>query len=44
MDEPKDLDAVKKEDPVKKCPDCGNTDIGYKGGERFCKKCGLVID
>jgi len=26
------------------CPDCGNTDLETKNDERYCKKCGLVID
>lgn len=32
------------EDPRKKCPDCGSTDIEHDNGEYFCKKCGYVID
>ena len=27
----------------KKCPDCGG-EIGSDGGEKYCKKCGLVMD
>ncbi len=44
MRQPKDLDSIKKEDAPKKCPDCGSVDLDNRGGEIFCKKCGLVID
>jgi len=33
----------KKPEDVKKCPDCGG-EIINKNGEKYCKKCGLVIE
>jgi len=33
----------KKPEETKKCPDCGG-EIVYENGERYCKKCGLVIE
>lgn len=32
------------EDPRKKCPDCGSTEIEHDSGEYYCRKCGYVID
>ena len=40
----KSLDRLKHEDASKKCPDCGSKDLDYRGGELFCRKCGLIID
>lgn len=40
----KSLDSVAAEENQRKCPDCGSTDIGLKGDEYYCKKCGLVLD
>lgn len=40
----KSLESVKNEDKLSTCPDCGNEEIVYEKGERFCKKCGLVLD
>jgi hypothetical protein len=44
MAEEKSLQGVEQEEKVVKCPDCGSTDITYKDGERFCKKCGYVFE
>jgi hypothetical protein len=44
MSDPKTLQGLEDEDKVLKCPDCGCEDIGYKNEERYCKKCGLVLD
>jgi len=33
----------KKPKEIKKCPDCGG-DVVNENGERYCKKCGLIID
>lgn len=33
----------KKLKEPRKCPDCGG-DIVSENGEKYCKKCGLVID
>jgi len=38
------MQRVKREDKTRKCPDCGNEDIGLKNEEFYCKKCGLVLD
>jgi len=38
------MDKLKQEEKIKKCPDCGSEDLGFSEGERFCKKCGLVLD
>jgi hypothetical protein len=40
----KPLQSLKHEDKEKVCPDCGSLELDYVGGERICKKCGLVID
>ena len=32
------------EEEYGKCPDCGSEDIGRRGDEVYCKKCGLVIE
>lgn len=40
----KSLEGVEHEEKVAVCPDCGSDKIDYRGGERFCKKCGLVLD
>ena len=44
MGREKSLQGVKNEDKVRKCPECGSTDIEFDSGEFYCKKCGLVID
>lgn len=44
MHDQKSLDGVAAEEKERTCPDCGSTDIGLKGDEYFCKKCGLVLD
>jgi len=41
MEEPKQ--KHEKPGEIKKCPDCGG-EIVNENGERYCKKCGLVID
>ncbi|NQV08379.1 hypothetical protein HQ529_00845 [Candidatus Woesearchaeota archaeon] len=33
-----------REEKIAECPDCQSTEIELKDGDRFCKKCGLVID
>lgn len=38
------LDKVTAEEKPRKCSECGGTEFRYDGGERFCKKCGLVVD
>jgi len=38
------LDQVAGEEKPKKCPECGSTKFSYEDGERFCKKCGLVVE
>lgn len=40
----KSMESLKHEDKIKTCPDCRSTQIGFDKGERFCKKCGLVMD
>lgn len=40
----KSLQSSKQEEKITKCPDCGSKEIVYEKGERFCKKCGLVIE
>lgn len=44
MADKKTMDSLKDEEALKKCPDCGSDDIGTKESERFCNKCGLVLD
>ena len=34
----------KKEERIVKCPDCGCEEFVYDKGERFCKRCGLVLE
>lgn len=33
----------KKPEDVKKCPDCGG-EILNENREKYCKKCGLILD
>jgi ribosomal protein S27AE len=33
----------KKPKEIKKCPDCGG-DVVNEEGEKYCKKCGLVVE
>ena len=33
-----------KIEEVKKCPDCGSEELTREKEERYCKKCGFVID
>ncbi len=40
----KNLQSIKNEDRLKKCPDCGSKNIEYDHGELYCKKCGFVIE
>ena len=40
----KPLNAVAREEKVQRCPECQSTEIEYQEGERYCKKCGLVIE
>jgi len=40
----KSMQAVKREDKVKKCPECGSTELEFDNEEMYCKKCGLVIE
>lgn len=35
--------SEEKPGEIKKCPDCGG-EIVNANGEKYCKKCGLVID
>lgn len=44
MTDEKPLQGLEHEEKIKKCPDCGSKDLGYKDEERYCKKCGLVFD
>ncbi|MFH1132963.1 MAG: TFIIB-type zinc ribbon-containing protein [Nanoarchaeota archaeon] len=38
------LQTIAHEENVKKCPECGSTEIGYRDGEAYCMKCGLIFD
>ena len=38
------LGGLKAQDKVKKCPECGSSDVENQHGEIICKKCGLVIE
>jgi hypothetical protein len=40
----KSLESLKHEDTLRQCPDCESEDIAFEKGEKFCKKCGLVLD
>lgn len=40
----KSLDSLEHEGKVRICPDCGSKDIGKRGEEYYCKKCGLVLE
>jgi len=40
----KSLGSLKAEEKLRKCPECGSTNIGRRGDEYYCKKCGLVLD
>jgi membrane protease subunit (stomatin/prohibitin family) len=42
--EKKSFDSLELEQSMKKCPDCGCKQFDIRGEERFCKKCGLVIE
>ncbi len=26
------------------CPDCGSEELASRNGERYCKRCGLVLE
>jgi hypothetical protein len=38
------LEAVKREDMTRQCPDCNSKEIDYEKEEFYCRKCGLVLD
>ena len=38
------IQAVRREDKTRKCPECGSKDFGFDNEEMYCKKCGLVIE
>ena len=40
----KSMQALKREDKVRKCPECGSTELEFDNEEMYCKKCGLVIE
>ena len=40
----KEAQSGPKEEKLVECPDCGCKEILYEKGERFCKKCGLVLE
>lgn len=40
----KSMQAVSREDKVKKCPECGSEELEFDKEEMYCKKCGLVIE
>ena len=40
----KSLESLKREEKVTVCPDCGSKELDYEKGEKFCRKCGFVID
>ena len=40
----KSMQALKREDKARKCPECGSKDLGFDNDEMYCKKCGLVIE
>jgi len=40
----KNLQSLKNEDRLRKCPECGSKNIDYVKGELYCKKCGFVIE
>ena len=44
MGKEKSLDSIEKEEKITKCPECGSKELDKKGEERYCKKCGLVLD
>ncbi|MFH1408621.1 MAG: hypothetical protein ABIH34_01825 [Nanoarchaeota archaeon] len=39
----KSLQGVEHEERQKICPECGG-EIGFRHGEDFCKKCGLILN
>jgi len=38
------LQMIANEENIHVCPECGCEDIAYEHGERYCKKCGFVIE
>jgi len=44
MTSQKSLGSLEGEEKIRKCPECGSKDIGRRGDEFYCKKCGLVLD
>ncbi len=40
----KSMQALNREDKLRKCPECGSEDLGFDKDEMYCKKCGLVIE
>lgn len=44
MKSQKSLGSLEGEQKIRKCPECGSTDIERRGDEFYCKKCGLVLD
>lgn len=44
MRDEKSLGGIESEARERRCPDCGSTDIGLKGDEYYCIRCGLVLE
>jgi len=40
----KSFDSIELEEVIQKCPDCGNKEFDLRGEERFCTKCGLILE
>lgn len=41
----KSLGAVKGEDKLRRCPECGSKDVVLNSDdETYCRNCGLVLD
>lgn len=40
----KSLQGIEAEEKPEKCPACGNDTFDREGDERFCKKCGFVLN
>ena len=42
--EEESLERVSQEEVIKECPDCGSKEFELRSEERFCKKCGLILE
>lgn len=44
MADEKPLQGIAGETKITECPECGSEDIIFHDNERYCQRCGLVIE